>query len=350
MLLADALIRISAITMLVFLAITAVRDIKPSRSWPYLVIASLSTASLFFSLTSSELALPRQMSLLSGFLNVPHLIFVWLFTLSVFQTEFRLSIWHIFIGFIYSFPIFWFRAYQFDLSSQPPFILTICVSIGSILLMTHLVWIILRERNSDLIERRQRSRLVFVSVLVTVTTLTAIVDLYLIAFWPNWAQLIKASTMWPAVAAAFLWIIRGSNDNFVAYEAPRTFYTVQNQIGAKDISLFQALQKRIKNDRVYLDPSLTITQLAKDLGVTSHRLRALINQSLGYENFNQFLNAYRIKYIVAQFDDYSNQHLPILTIALGGGYQSLAPFNKAFKEIMGQTPSQYRKSKPQKNQ
>lgn len=347
MLLTEALIRFSAITMLIYLAITAVRDIKPSRCWPYLAFASLSTAALFFSLTSTELALPRRLSLLSGFLNVPHLVFIWLFALSVFQTKFRLSIWHILIGFAYCFPIFWFRAYEFDLSSQPPFVLTLCVSIGSALLMAHLIWVILRERNFDLMEKRKRSRLIFVSALVVVTVLTAIVDLYLIAASPPSAHLIKASTIWPAIAAAFLWIIRGSSDSFVTNKAPRTFSSVQSQISAKDTPLFQALRKRMKDDRVYLDPCLTISQLGKDLGVTSHRLRALINQLLGYENFNQFLNTYRISYIVAQFDDDSNQHLSIMTISLDSGFKSLAPFNKAFKEIMGQTPSQYRKSKAQ---
>ena len=344
MLLVDALVRISAITMLVVLAITAVRDIRPSRSWPYLVLASLSTATLYCNLTSPELAPPAGLSLILGFLNVPHLIFVWLFALSVFQTKFRLSPWHAIIGLFYTFPIFWFRTYQFDLSPPTPVLLTIFASIGSMLLMAHLVWVILRERDTDLMEARKRSRLSFVAVLVIVAVLTAVVDLYLIAVWPNWARLIKATTMWPAVAAAFLWIVHASKDNFVTDNFAKAMSPAENQIGAKEQPLYQQLLKRVKIDHIYLDPSLTIAELAKDLGVTSHRLRALINQSLGYENFNQFLNAHRIQSILSKLDDQNNDHLPILTIALDAGFQSLAPFNRAFKEIVGQTPSQYRKS------
>jgi len=350
MLLLDALIRISAITMLIFLAITAFRDIRPSRSWPYLMCACLSTSALFFSLTTPELALPHGLDLFFGVLNVPHLIFVWLFALSVFQTKFRISAWHVIVSLIYPFPIFWFRAYEAALLPPPPFALSIGVSIGSILLMVHLVWAILHERKGDLMEARKRSRAVFVVVLVVVTVLTAIVDLYLIAHSPKWTSLIKAATIWPAVFAASIWILRASKDSFVIDKSPKTALPqVGKIVSAKDRHLFQALQKRITEDHIYLDTNMTITRLAKDLGVTNHRLRALINQSLKYENFNQFLNALRIETITEKFDDPENDHIPILTLALDGGFRSLSPFNKAFKDLMGQTPSQYRKTKSQRD-
>lgn len=350
MLLLDALIRFSAITMLILLAITAVRDIRPARSWPYLICASLSTAALFFSLSTPELALPHELGLLSGFLNVPNLIFVWLFALSVFQTRFRISAWHIIVSLIYTFPIFWFRAYQVDFFPQPPFILTIGVSIGSILLMVHLVWVILQERKGDLIEARKRARTIFVIVLVVVTVSTAIVDLYLIAYMPKWTGLIKATTIWPAVFAASMWILGTPKGNFIVDRMSQKRLSQEDLIiSAKNQHLFKELQKLIKDNHIYLDSKMTVTRLAKDLGVTPHRLRALINQSLGYENFNQFMNALRIDAITEKFDDPINDHLPILTLALEGGFRSLSPFNKAFKDLMGQTPSQYRKTKSQRD-
>jgi len=345
MLLIEALIRISAITMLGFLIVAAFRDIRPSRSWLYLVLASLSTMAVFFSLASAELALPRKLALISGFANVPHLVFVWLFALSVFQTNFRMSVWHGLIGLIYTFPIFWFRSFQAGWFPQPPLLVSIGVSIGSIGLMAHLIWTITKERNDDLVESRKSARLSFVYVLVVVGILTAIVDLYLIAVWPKWALLIKAATIWPAVFAAFIWIHRAPRGTFAIERRPNISRSnPQDLIRPKDKALFESLQHSLETDQIFLNSELTITQLSKDLGVTSHRLRALINQSLGYENFNQFLNAYRIKWISEKFDDREYDHLPILTIALDGGFRSLSPFNKAFKDMMGETPSQYRKS------
>ena len=74
-----------------------------------------------------------------------------------------------------------------------------------------------------------------------------------------------------------------------------------------------------------------------------HLLRKLINQGLGYRNFSDFLNHYRIEDAASRLADPSQAHLPILTIALDAGYASLAPFNRAFKEKMEQTPSDYRR-------
>jgi AraC-like DNA-binding protein len=79
------------------------------------------------------------------------------------------------------------------------------------------------------------------------------------------------------------------------------------------------------------------------LGVPEYRLRALINKRLGYRNFNALLHEYRLRDACAQLADPAKAHLPILTIALDVGYQSIAPFNQAFRDAMGCTPSAYRR-------
>lgn len=89
----------------------------------------------------------------------------------------------------------------------------------------------------------------------------------------------------------------------------------------------------------YLQPDLTISKLAEQLECADHHLRKLINQSLGYTNFNAFLNHYRIEAARKRLVESS---LPVLTIALDVGYGSIASFNRAFKEIVGLTPTAYR--------
>jgi AraC-like DNA-binding protein len=46
---------------------------------------------------------------------------------------------------------------------------------------------------------------------------------------------------------------------------------------------------------------------------------------------------------MAAFADPSQADVPILTIALDAGFQSIGPFNRAFKAHTGMTPSAYRK-------
>lgn len=105
----------------------------------------------------------------------------------------------------------------------------------------------------------------------------------------------------------------------------------------------QRFQRVFRDEKSYLQPGLCIADLARKLQIPQYRLRALINRKLGYRNFNALLNEYRIKDACDRFASAENDHLPILTIALESGYQSIAPFNQAFKEMKKVTPSAYRK-------
>jgi hypothetical protein len=84
-------------------------------------------------------------------------------------------------------------------------------------------------------------------------------------------------------------------------------------------------------DRAYRQEGLSIGQVALRLGLPEYRLRQLINQGLGYRNFAAFLNFYRIADArEALADPAAQAEVPILTIALDAGFNSLGPFNRAF--------------------
>ena len=103
------------------------------------------------------------------------------------------------------------------------------------------------------------------------------------------------------------------------------------------------LTRALEEEKVYLTPGLSIGGLAKRLAIPEYRLRALINKRLGYRNFNALLHKYRLRDACERLADPAQAHLPILTIALDVGYQSVAPFNQAFRDAMGCTPSAYRR-------
>lgn len=114
-----------------------------------------------------------------------------------------------------------------------------------------------------------------------------------------------------------------------------------------------ALERAMTVDRAYRKDGLTIAQLADQLGLQEYRLRRLINQALGYRNFNSFLNFYRIADAKAALADPAQATVPVLTIALDSGFGSLGPFNRAFKAETGLTPSEFRRlggAKPEKDQ
>jgi len=96
-------------------------------------------------------------------------------------------------------------------------------------------------------------------------------------------------------------------------------------------------------EQVYREPDLTIGTLAQRLQWPEHRMRRLINQGLGHRNFNAFLNTYRVDDAKRALQDARYSAVSILTISTEAGFQSLGPFNRAFKAATGLTPTEFRR-------
>jgi AraC-like DNA-binding protein len=112
---------------------------------------------------------------------------------------------------------------------------------------------------------------------------------------------------------------------------------------APDAPLIAALERLMTVEHAYRQDGLTIGTLAAQLGVPEYKLRRAINQGLGHRNFNAFLNGYRIDEAKAALADPARSPVPVLTIAMDAGFQSLGPFNRAFKTATGLTPTEFRR-------
>lgn len=110
-----------------------------------------------------------------------------------------------------------------------------------------------------------------------------------------------------------------------------------------DPALLGRLEKLMAVDRAYRREGLTIGALSAELDVPEYRLRQLINEGLGHRNFNAFLNRYRIEEAKAALADPEQKEVPVLTIAMDAGFQSIGPFNRAFKSATDLTPTEFRR-------
>ena len=107
--------------------------------------------------------------------------------------------------------------------------------------------------------------------------------------------------------------------------------------------LLRRLDRLMSVERIYRQEGLTIAMLAARLDLPEHRLRQVINEGLGHRNFNAFLNRYRIDDAKASLSDVGQRDVPVLTIAMDAGFQSIGPFNRAFKADTGLTPTEFRR-------
>lgn len=112
---------------------------------------------------------------------------------------------------------------------------------------------------------------------------------------------------------------------------------------AVDPVLLRRLDHLMTVERTYRQEGLAIGALAARLDVPERRLRQAINEGLGYRNFNAFLNRYRIEDAKLALSDLTQREVPVLTIAMDAGFQSIGPFNRAFKAETGVTPTEFRR-------
>jgi AraC-like DNA-binding protein len=108
-------------------------------------------------------------------------------------------------------------------------------------------------------------------------------------------------------------------------------------------ALLRRLERLMIVERAYRREGLTIGSLAALMSLPEYRLRQIINEGLGCRNFNAFLNRYRIGEAKTALADADQKDVPVLTIAMDSGFQSLGPFNRAFKADTGLTPTEFRR-------
>lgn len=214
----------------------------------------------------------------------------------------------------------------------------------SLALVIHLIIIALTGRADDLIEKRRRIRM-YLPIFVGLQVGGVLV--YELFFGPT--------DNIPSVSAInamlILILVLGAGMAVLAAEEELFSKPVVNQRQARPI-LNLSPSETVLHDKLiaameegqYRIPSLTIATLASQLDTQEHRLRALINKQLGHRNFSSFLNGYRIREAKEKFADRALVDLQILTIAMDLGYGSLAPFNRAFRNETGLTPSDFRKA------
>ena len=203
------------------------------------------------------------------------------------------------------------------------------------------LWEAWRGREGDLVEARRRLRLALIGVVGTYVLAIAFAEMAVFnAHAPYLViSLIGSSTAFATLAFCAAMFASRRSDLFGAGTTARL---VPPPLLAADDPVAARVLAFMEFEKPHRDERLSIAGLAQRLGEQEHRLRRTINRSLGHRNIAQFLNSYRLAEVREALADPSQREVPILTIALDAGFGSLGPFNRAFREAEGITPSEYR--------
>ncbi|HJU43919.1 MAG TPA: AraC family transcriptional regulator [Vicinamibacterales bacterium] len=204
---------------------------------------------------------------------------------------------------------------------------------------------VFRGTPADLVEPRRRLRAAF-SIIVGIEMIIVIgADLFLqAAAQTPLLQLIKSTGALWLTSLFGAWLL-APRAELIPAGTPEPAPHPAPQPVSEDDRFRARLLNLMETDRAYRREGLTIGALAAALDIPEYRVRRIINQQLGYRNFNTFVGHFRIDEACRILADPSQERLPILNLALDLGYGSLGPFNRAFRARVGQTPTEYRRAK-----
>ena len=102
----------------------------------------------------------------------------------------------------------------------------------------------------------------------------------------------------------------------------------------------QRLEQLMIEEKPYLNPDLTLRDLAALLDLPPNYMSQLLNEGFD-KNFSEFVNTYRLETFKVNIADQTKKHLTILGLAYESGFNSKTVFNTFFKKMMGKTPKAY---------
>ncbi|WP_027550004.1 helix-turn-helix domain-containing protein [Bradyrhizobium sp. Cp5.3] len=272
----------------------------------------------------------------------------WLFTRALFDDDFRLHWWH---GAVWALvAVFSFVSCLWIAPSGNLRLAVVATNLISLGFIALAVMQTITSWSADLVERRRRLRVFIVVAAALYGGLNALLQVFVGGSGAgDIANTINAGVLALVVAAIACAMMRVDGaDLFPAPAEPAPTIVPSQPVAAEeaaDQKLIDALMRLMSDERIYRQENITIGALAGRLKIPEYRLRRLINQRLGYRNFNVFLNNHRIEEAKAALADPAQAEVPVITIAMDAGFQSLGPFNRAFKAVTGVTPTEYRRLK-----
>jgi len=109
---------------------------------------------------------------------------------------------------------------------------------------------------------------------------------------------------------------------------------------AEEIKLYFELKRIVEADKLYLNPDLTLQDVADRLRTNTKYLSQVINHHVS-SNFQTFINGYRVQEVKKKMLDNAYENLTLFSIALQCGFKNKSTFYKVFKDKVGTTPRAY---------
>lgn len=206
----------------------------------------------------------------------------------------------------------------------------------------HALYIIARSWRDDLVDSRRQIRGPFLAAVTTyMVSLSAFEIAEAQGYFYEWFRPLGAGTLALYCLAGAAVFVQARPALVGAERRPAPAAAPEDALALADRAAIAKLDS-VMDAGAWRREGLTIGALADEVGVPEHRLRRLINDHLGHRNFAAFVNTRRVAAAQELLRDPAQAQRSVSAIAFDLGFGSLGPFNRAFKEATGQTPTEWR--------
>ena len=165
-------------------------------------------------------------------------------------------------------------------------------------------------------------------------------------FLADFFQYINYESIWVAIPV-FIYVI-----GYFSLKQPELFRVsdeqkiVQKKERISEIEsavLKERLDSLMTNERVFMENDLTLSDVAKQLKTSTNNISWVLN-TVYDTTFYDFINGYRVKEFIQKVENKEHLKHTILALSIESGFNSKSTFNKAFKILMKDTPSNFIKN------
>jgi AraC-like DNA-binding protein len=178
-----------------------------------------------------------------------------------------------------------------------------------------------------------------------------------IYFYPQLTSMYQIT--WGLSSLLFVYIsYKGIKHRSIFFDLPEETENVTIQApakysrsGLKEVAfepLAQKLKTYVETNKPYLNPQITIYELATNIETPPYQVSQLLNEYFKM-NFFDFINYYRVEEFKKQVFLPENKNYSIQSVAFDCGFNSKTTFYRIFKEHTKLTPSQYINSAGEQN-
>lgn len=197
--------------------------------------------------------------------------------------------------------------------------------------------------------QERRFRIIFVSVfsIPVAIAIVWVMDAKAETFAADWKNGLMTFCALTALFGSRLAVEYRLRPSRIKATSLNAFADLKNETDSKHLA--DKLLKVMDSDLLFTQPNLKVSDLADYIGAQEYKVTRCITNHFQFRNFNHMLNNYRINRVINMLKNDNNSHLTIASIAFDCGYNSLGPFNRAFKLHTGMTPRKYRQGLLVKN-